>query len=69
MTQNSDNQPKRRGRPPGSKNKTKVSKKKLKNSRIRTSVSPTVSTLKQLLQLDVDDKTKIQIMRAALASD
>jgi hypothetical protein len=69
MTQNSDNQPKRRGRPPGSKNKKKVSQKRIKSSRLVTSANSTVSTLKQLIQLEIDDKTKIQIIRAALASD
>lgn len=69
MAQNSDNQPKRRGRPPGSKNKKKVSKKKFESSRLVSGANSTVSTLKQLLQLEIDDKTKIQIIRAALKSD
>jgi len=66
MSTHSEQKPKRRGRPPGSKNKKKkaaTSNGRGQPKKIATSLE---ATIKQLLSLPANAETKIRLIQAAL---
>lgn len=65
MSGSQDQKPKRRGRPPGSKNKKKkaASKTSGRPKIVGTSIE---ATIKQLLSLPATAETKIRLIKAAL---
>lgn len=65
MSASQDQKPKRRGRPPGSKNKKKKVADKIpgRSKVVGTSIE---STIKQLLSLPATAETKIRLIKAAL---
>lgn len=68
MSTNSEQKPKRRGRPPGSKNKKKNVGTVKGRGRPKKSVTSIEGTIKQLLSLPATAETKIRLIRAALDS-
>lgn len=65
MSANQDQKPKRRGRPPGSKNKN--NKLAVKTSgRPKITGTSIEATIKQLLSLPATPETKIRLIKAAL---
>lgn len=71
MPANQEQKPKRRGRPPGSKNKVKKIALKLGRGPGRPrkqlgSANEMTSTIMQLLALPASDETKVRLIRAAL---
>jgi hypothetical protein len=65
MSVNSDQKPKRRGRPPGSKNKKKKAASKTPG-RPKIAGTSIEGTIKQLLSLPATAETKIRLIKAAL---
>jgi len=64
-TQGQDQKPKRRGRPPGSKNKKKKEAAKTPG-RPKIAGTSIEVTIKQLLSLPATAETKIRLIKAAL---
>ncbi len=69
MAVNSENKPKRRGRPPGSKNKKKSSaviEVAVRRGRPRKVDVSLEGTIRQLLSLPANAETKIRLISAAI---
>ncbi len=65
MSSNQEHKPKRRGRPPGSKNKKKKTAGKTPG-RPKIAGTSIEATIKQLLSLPATAETKIRLIKAAL---
>ena len=65
MSASQDQKPKRRGRPPGSKNKKKRTAVKV-SARQKVVGTSIEATIKQLLSLPATAETKIRLIKAAL---
>ncbi len=65
MSGSLDQKPKRRGRPPGSKNKKKKATSKVPG-RPKIAETSIAATIKQLLSLPATAETKIRLIKAAL---
>jgi len=65
MSDSQDQKPKRRGRPPGSKNKKKKAAAKTPG-RPKIAGTSIEATIKQLLSLPATAETKIRLIKAAL---
>lgn len=65
MSVSQDQKPKRRGRPPGSKNKKKKTPSKTPG-RPKIAGTSIEATIKQLLSLPATAETKIRLIKAAL---
>lgn len=68
MSANFDQKPKRRGRPPGSKNKTKKAAQKVPRARNRSASISIEDTIRKLLSLPANAETKVRLIQAVLDS-